>query len=360
MSPRQRVAFCCNTRTAEDEFNVEFEPEETIHHVRNAIEKAGWEYLHIEADEDCYENLRLQRPDIVFNRAEGVRGESRESQVPAFCEMLGIPYVGSGIMANAIGLDKPTTKMILDYHGLKTAPFQVFTEPHEPIRTGLGFPLILKPSHEGSSIGINWDNVVYDEGTFRKKLGEMILTYRQPILGERFIDGREFSVGLVGNFIVGEEPTVLPILEVDFSGFPPELGRVLSQKAKSVFDDSSNYKCPANIDDELRMRIEAHAKASFKALGCLDWARLDYRLDGDGELYFLEVNTLPGIDYDVVRDELSFYPMMWVAAGKTYDDMVREVVQAALRRYGIFDIPEMEPEVYEKMPRYIRFWRGRY
>lgn len=329
------MAFCCNTRHADDEFNVEFEPEETIHHVKNGIEKAGWEYLQIEADESCYENLRKLRPDIVFNRSEGIRGESRESQIPAFCEMLGIPYVGSGIMANAIGLDKPTTKMILEYHGLKTAPFQVLNKVDDKLRKGLRYPLILKPSHEGSSIGINWDNVVHDEKALRKKLVEMLETYRQPVLVEKYIDGREFSVGFVGNYRDGEEPVVLPILEIDFSGFPEELGRVLGQKAKSVFDDSSNYKCPAKIDEGLRKRIEEHAKASYRALNCLDWARMDYRLDTDGELYFLEVNTLPGIDYDVERDELSFYPMMWYALGKKFPDMVREVISAALRRYGL-------------------------
>lgn len=329
------MAFCCNTRHADDEFNVEFEPEETIHHVKNGIEKAGWEYLQIEADESCYENLRKLRPDIVFNRSEGIRGESRESQIPAFCEMLGIPYVGSGIMANAIGLDKPTTKMILEYHGLKTAPFQVLNKVDDKLRKGLRYPLILKPSHEGSSIGINWDNVVHDEKALRKKLVEMLETYRQPVLVEKYIDGREFSVGFVGNYRDGEEPVVLPILEIDFSGFPEELGRVLGQKAKSVFDDSSNYKCPAKIDEGLRKRIEEHAKASYRALNCLDWARMDYRLDTGGELYFLEVNTLPGIDYDVERDELSFYPMMWYALGKKFPDMVREVISAALRRYGL-------------------------
>ena len=335
MSHKLKVAFCCNIRHADDEFNIEFEPEETIEHVKLGIEAAGWEYMLIEADENCYENLKKHRPDIVFNRAEGVRGESRESQIPAFCEMLGIPYVGSGIMANAIGLDKPTTKMILEYHGLKTAPFQVLESFDEPLRKSLTYPLILKPSHEGSSIGINWDNVVNDESTLRVKLAEMLETYKQPILIEKFIDGREFSVGLVGNYIDSEEPTVLPILEVDFTNFPPELGRVLGQKAKSVMDDSSNYKCPAEIDDALRERIEAHAKASFKALDCKDWARMDYRYDSHGELYFLEVNTLPGIDYDVVRDELSFYPMMWYAIGKKFPDMVKDVIEAALRRYGL-------------------------
>lgn len=335
MSHKLRVAFCCNTRTSEDEFNIEFEPEETIEHVKHGIETAGWEYLQIEADENCYETLKKMRPDMVFNRAEGLRGESRESQIPAFCEMLGIPYVGSGIMANAIGLDKPTTKMILEYHGLKTAPFQVLEKVDEQIREGLNYPLILKPSHEGSSIGINWDNVVNDEKALRAKLKEMLEVYKQPILIEKYIDGREFSVGLVGNHLSNEEPTVLPILEIDFNGFPEELGRVLGQKAKSVFDDSSNYKCPANIDEALRKRIETHAKASFKALDCKDWARMDYRLDTDDMLYFLEVNTLPGIDYDVVRDELSFYPMMWYALGKKFPDMVREVIEAALRRYGM-------------------------
>jgi len=335
MSRRLRVAFCCNTRHADDEFNVEYEPEETIHHVKNGIEQAGWEYLQIEADEGCYESLRRLRPDMVFNRAEGVRGESRESQIPAFCEMLGIPYVGSGVMANAIGLDKPTTKMVLEYHGLKTAPFQVLYRPDEKLRRGLKYPLILKPSHEGSSIGINWDNVVNDEKAMRRKLGEMLETYRQPILIEKFIDGREFSVGFVGNYLGDEEPTVLPFLEIDFSGFPPELGRVLGQKAKSIFDDSSNYKCPTKIDDALRERVEEHAKASFRVLNCRDWARMDYRVDADDEIYFLEVNTLPGIDYDVVRDELSFYPMMWYALGMKFPDMVKGIISAALRRYGL-------------------------
>lgn len=335
MSHRLRVAFCCNTRQTDDEFNIEYEPEETIEHVKHGVEVAGWDYIQIEADESCYESLKRERPDIVFNRAEGIRGESRESHVPAFCEMLDIPYVGSGVMTNAIGLDKPTTKMILEYHGLKTAPFQVLYGRDDEIKRDLKYPLILKPSHEGSSMGINWDNVVNDESGLRVKLAEMLEIYQQPILLEKFIDGREFSVGLVGNYLKDEEPTVLPILEIDFAGFPPELGKVLGQKAKSIFDDSSNYKCPANLDADLRRRLEEHSKSSFRVLNCLDWARMDYRYDADGNLYFLEVNTLPGIDYDVVRDELSFYPMMWYADGKKYPDMIREVIKSALRRYGL-------------------------
>lgn len=330
-----RVALICNTRHHEDEFQVEYDPPDTIEKVKRGIEYAGHEYLFIEGDDEAYENLKRVKPDIVFNRAEGIRGESRESHIPAFCEVLGIPYVGSGILTTAVGLDKPTTKMILEFHGIKTAPFQVLSTKDEPLDSKIRFPLILKPSHEGSSMGINIDNVVYDESSLRKKLGEMLETYKQPILVEQFINGREFSVGIVGNFGIDEEPRVLPILEVDFSRFPKDLGNVLGQKAKTVFDSSKNYICPAKIPEELRLRMEENAKKAYKVLNCKDFGRLDYRMDKDGELYFLEINPLPGIDYSVEKDELSFYPMMFYAAGMDFNEMIRLVLEAAMRRYGL-------------------------
>jgi len=303
--------------------------------VKRGIEQAGHEYLFIEADEDAYENLRRLRPDLVLNRAEGIRGESRESHVPAFCEMLGIPYVGAGVMSTAICLDKPTTKKILEFHGIKTSPFQIFTAMDEPVEQRLRFPLILKPSHEGSSMGINLDNVVFDEPALRAKLGEMLSVYMQPILVERFIDGREFTTGILGNFGLGNEPTFLPVLEVDFSGFPEELGNVLGQKAKTVFDNSKNYVCPAKIPEGLRKRLEGLSLRAYAVLDIKDWVRFDWRMDAEGELYFLEANPLPGIDYNVDKDELSFYPMMAYAAGMDYSEMVKRLLEAAMRRYGL-------------------------
>jgi len=325
----------CNTRHHEDEFQVEYDPPDTIEKIKKGIEYAGHEFLFIEGDAEAYENLKKLKPDIVFNRAEGVRGESRESHIPTFCEVLGIPYVGAGILSTAIGLDKPMTKIILEHHGIKTAPFQVLSYKDEPLDPRLRFPLILKPSHEGSSMGINIDNVVYSEEPLRKKLKEMLETYKQLILVEQFIDGREFTVGILGNFLENEEPMVLPILEVDFSKFHSELGNVLGQKAKTVFDSSRNYVCPAKIPDELRVRLEEISKRAFKVLDCKDFARLDYRMDKDGEIYFLEINPLPGIDYNVEKDELSFYPMMTYAAGMDYNEMVKQVLEAAMKRYGL-------------------------
>src|SRR4030042_4243084 len=119
--------------------------------------------------------------------------------------MLGIPYSGASIMATAICLDKPTTKKILEWHGIKTAPFTVLFEEGDPVDPKLRYPLILKPSHEGSSMGINIDNVVHDEKQLHKKLNEMLKIYRQGILAEEFIDGREFSVGTRRKFTGGDK-----------------------------------------------------------------------------------------------------------------------------------------------------------
>ncbi len=302
--------------------------------MKHAIEAAGWEYLHIEADETCFETLRRERPDFVLNRAEGIRGESRESQVPAFCEMLGIPYTGAGIMSTSICLDKPTTKKVLEWHGVKTAPFTVLFAEDDSIDPKLRYPLILKPSHEGSSMGINIDNVIYNENQLRRKLREMLMVYNQGILAEEFIDGREFSVGIVGNFFGNEKPRVLPIFEMDFSKFDPELGTVLGQRAKTIYDTSANYICPARIPAKLKRKIEETTLKIVKILQCYDWGRLDYRYNSRGELYFLEINPLPGIDCDASIDDFSFYPYMWLKGGWSFDDMIREVVGVGLKRYA--------------------------
>ena len=326
-----RVAFVCNMRRKENEFEVEYDPPDTIEKVKRGIEYAGHEFLFIEADEKAYENLKRLRPDLVFNRAEGIRGESRESQIPAFLEMLGIPYVGSNVLTTAIGLDKAVTKMFLSFHGVNTPRFQTFEKEDEPLNLNLSFPIILKPDREGSSMGIDADSVVHDEASLRRKLTKMLQTYNEPILAEEFIEGREFSAGILGN----ENPRVLPILEIDFSRFPKEVGTVYGQKAKTVFDSSANYVCPAHISEKERKKIEEVARKTFKVLGCRDFARIDMRMNSSGELFVLEVNPLPGIDYNTERDELSFYPIMAKAAGMDFNEMIKQILDAAIERYGL-------------------------
>lgn len=326
-----RVALVCNMRRKTNEFEVEYDPPDTIEKIKQGIEYSGHEFLFIEADENAYKNLKKLRPDIVFNRAEGIRGESRESHIPAFLEMLGIPYVGSNVLTTAIGLDKAMTKVILSSHGVNTPKFQTFKKEDDPLDANLSFPIILKPNCEGSSMGISEENVVRNETSLRRKLAQMLGTYKEPILAEEFIDGREFSAGLLGN----ENPKVLPILEIDFSKFPKEVGTVYGQKAKTVLDSSANYICPAKISEKERERIEDVAQRSFEALGCRDFARIDMRMNPVSKLFVLEVNPLPGLDYNVEEDELSFYPIMAHAAGMNFNEMIKKTLDVAIKRYGL-------------------------
>jgi len=328
---RLRVALVCNTRRSESEFEVEYDPPETIELIRRGILYAGHEYEFIEADEKAYSELMRLRPELVFNRAEGIRGESRESYVPAFLEMLGIPYVGSNVLTTAICLDKPTTKKILSYHKVPTPRFKVFQRPDQPFDGQLPYPVLLKPSREGSSIGIDAVNLVHSHDELRTKLKQMIETYREPILAEQFVSGREFSVGLLGN----ENPQVLPILEIDFSKFPSEVGAVYGQRAKTIYDSPDNYVCPATVTQEQRRSIESVATRAFKVLGCRDMARIDVRMDEEGRLFVLEVNPLPGLDYDPEKGELSFYPIMAHTAGMTFSEMIGAILEAATERYEL-------------------------
>ncbi len=327
-----RIALVLNTRTSETEFEVEYDPPNTINLIRHGIEATGHEYIFIEADEDLVQNLKRLKPDLVFNRAEGLRGESRESHVPAILEMLSIPYVGSNILTTAISLNKAWTKKILSYHGIQTPVFYICENVHQAEKIKKGFPFILKPNEEGSSMGINEDNVVYNERELRFKLKGMLEIYQQSILLEEFIQGREFSIGLLGR--LGEEPEVLAILEINFSKFP-EVKGVFGQKAKTIFDSIDHYICPAKVPKRQKQRLERTSLAIWHALEVRDFARIDFRMDADEEIYFLEINPLPGMDFDTVENDLSFYPYMALKSGYSYDDLIRRLLESACSRHGL-------------------------
>jgi D-alanine-D-alanine ligase len=327
------IALVLNTRREDDEFQVEFDPPATVELIRRGIESAGHRYLFIEADENVAENLKAARPDLVFNRSEGLRGESRESHVPAVLEMLGIPYVGSGPRTLAVALDKSWTKTFVAARGVDTPDSAVITALKDIDECRVGFPLILKPNAEGSSIGINSDNVVHSREAFRTKAAAMLRDYRQPILAEEFISGREFSAGLLGK--PGGNPEVFPLLEVDFSRMPDSVGGVFGQVAKTAYDDLDHYRCPADVDPALEKLIRESALKVWHALEIRDFARIDYRVGSDGRPKFLEVNPLPGMDYDEEEQDFSFYTLMAFRAGYDYSSLVTSLIESARRRYSL-------------------------
>lgn len=327
-----RIALILNTRHAESEFEVEYDPPHTIELIKHGILTTGHEYIFIEADENVVENLKALKPDLVFNRAEGLRGDSRESHVPAILEMLGIPYVGSNVLTTAIGLNKAWAKKVLLYHGISTPKFYVCKSDQEAERIRGGFPYILKPNEEGSSMGITEENLVHDKTQLRTRLKQMIEEHQQPILIEQFIQGREFSTGLLGR--PGQNPEVLSILEIDFSKFP-EVGGVFGQRAKTVLDSLDNYICPAQIPKNLRKLLERISIDVWYALDVKDFARIDFRMNEKEKLFFLEINPLPGMDFDTEENDLSFYPYMAMKSGYTYDELIRRLLESACARYGL-------------------------
>ncbi|MFW9961350.1 MAG: ATP-grasp domain-containing protein [Candidatus Thorarchaeota archaeon] len=328
-----RVALIINTRKDDSEFEVEYDPPHTIEMIRHGVEAAGHEYLFIEGNEDVLETLRREKPDLVLNRSEGLRGESRESHVPAILEMLGIPYVGANVLTTAVCLNKGWTKKILSYHGILTPAFHIVSSLEAVDKIKFEYPVILKPNEEGSSVGINEDNVVRNLDQLKAKLKEMLHEYVQSILIEQFIDGREFSVGILGT--PEGPPEVLPIVEVDFTNMPPEVCGVLGQRAKTILDDISHYVCPAKIDEKTKAHIEKVTLEVCKYLEVPDFGRIDFRMDKKGRLFFLEINPLPGMDFDLEEQDISFFPYMAIQGGYSYDELVRRLLESAIHRYGL-------------------------
>ena len=321
----------------------------------------GHEVVPIEADEDAYQKLRTSGPDLVFNIAEGIRGEDREAQIPAMLEMLGIPYTGSGPLSLALCLHKGKAKEILAWHGIPTPAFQVVTDPGEPLADSLQFPLIVKLLHEGSSMGLSYDSVVETTQALTDRIAYLRRIYQQPVLVEQFIDGQEYTVPVLGNV----PPRALPVIEVRFKGprnitlFQPDdpvvrmLARARGQKLAAPvtfrFSDTQEHVlvraevgeevpvpvaltesiCPAGVSATLTAALQNTALRAFRVLECRDWCRIDMRVGADGVPQVLELNPIAGID------PAYWFPRSARAAGLDYPMLIRAILEAACQRYGL-------------------------
>ncbi|MBN1142565.1 MAG: ATP-grasp domain-containing protein [Deltaproteobacteria bacterium] len=317
--------------TIDDRF-AEWDDIQTIQAVQSALAKR-YRVTLVNADLNAFESFRNLRPDFVFNLAEGLNGASREAQVPALLEMLGIPYTGSDPVTLGICLDKRRTKEILAYHRIPTGRFVTVNSAAE-LPGRLRYPLIVKPILEGSSKGVTDRALVRDRSALRRQVSWALETYRQPVLVEEFLPGREFTVALLGN---GSQPRVLPIVEIDFATLPAGANPIYSYEAKWIWDTEeaplSIFACPARLDPVLQDRIEELCRRAFTVLGCRDWCRIDVRLDADGNPHVIELNPLPGI---LPRPEQnSCFPKAARAAGLSYDELILAVADTACRRFHL-------------------------
>ena len=305
---------------------AELDSEHTVKGIAEALEQAGHEVTFLEGDITLCHRLKSGDFDIAFNVCEGHQGEARESQVPAILEMLGIPYTGSKVLCLALTLDKPMAKRVLAFHGLPTPRFQVFEDPEAAVDPVLSYPLFAKPAGEGTGMGINGDSVVRNEAELRKQLRWLIETYRQPALVERYVEGREITIGVLGNSSL----RVLPPLEIDLSTCPPEEHGIYTSRIKADFPTLPRYLCPAPLSKAQVRKLSRLAVAAFRALGCLDVARVDFKLEPrNGEKpYILEVNPLPGMSPGI--SDLVFEAE---AGGMTHAQLINAILDAALERY---------------------------
>ncbi|MFL6289835.1 MAG: D-alanine--D-alanine ligase [Thermoanaerobaculia bacterium] len=303
---------------------MEFDEEVTIAGIEGALRGLGHQVERVGRGTELARRLAAgERWELVFNFAEGVRGRSREAQVPAVCEMFDQPYTFSDPLTCAVTLDKPLAKRLVRDYGLPTPPFAVVETEEDAEAVTLELPLFAKPAAEGSSKGVDGRSRISSRDELRATCAELLETFRQPVLVERYLPGREMTVGIVGN---GDEARVVGVMEVVVKN-GTETDYTATNKAE--WETRMEYRL---LDgDALGMRAREVALGAYRALSCRDAGRVDLRCDEHGEPCFLEVNPLPGLN--PVYSDL---PILSGLAGISFDQLLGSIVDAAGRRWGLW------------------------
>ena len=339
-----RIALAYNLKRSEPsldpkkQVDLEFDSPNVTQGQKEAIESLGHTVYLVEADENAFLKLKKLKGkiDLVFNVAEGLWGDARESQIPIFCEVLKIPYTHSSPTTHTITLDKSFTKLILGGADHINVPdSHVISGKSYSIPKRLKFPLIIKPNKEGSSKGVMDANVVWDRKDLDKRVKATLGDFAKEVLVEQFIEGREFTVAVMGN----RELQVLPIIEQKFGFLPKGMNKIASFELKWIYEDSLKdvsvaYECPARLATGEKDLVEGTSKKIYKLLDVRDCARIDYRMDKNGKLYFLEINTLPGM-IPPGENVLSYFPLAAYTAGMSYKDLIAKILSLACERYGL-------------------------
>ena len=315
---------------AQPDLYAEWDEPATIAAVAAALSTVG-EVILLEADAGFPARLAAARPDFVFNIAEGLYGPSRESHVPAICEFLDVPCHASDPLALALALHKGRAKEVMAQRGVPTAPFMLARSRDDARNCSLPFPLFAKPVHEGSGKGVSVKSLCHNRAELVTQVEELLATYKQPVLVETWLPGREFTVAVIGN---GSEARCLPLVGLSFDTLPAGAPPIYGYEAKWLWDTLDQpleiYECPARISETLAEEIRHAALAAYHALECRDWCRIDVRCDAAGRPMVVELNPLPGILPDP-RDN-SCFPKAARVEGMRYDDLIRTVADIAWRR----------------------------
>lgn len=300
---------------------AEFDREDTIAALEAAIARAGHTTTRIGRAQSLMARLgRGESWDLVFNIAEGAHGTARESQVPAILDVVQIPYTFSDPLVLAVCLDKRLAKHVVSERGIPTPKFAVVEHLAAVDEVNLGFPLFAKPIAEGTSRGVTALSRVENQAELVKVCELLLARHQQPVIVERYLPGREFTVGILGT---GAEAHALGALEIHLNGHDND---VYSYDNKQLFEGRVNYTIAA---DALAMAAIDVALRAYRALGCRDGGRVDVRCDENGQPSFIEANPLAGLNPDI--SDLAILARL---QGITYDTIVSEILRSAATRVG--------------------------
>jgi D-alanine-D-alanine ligase len=269
--------------------------------------------------------------DLVFNLVESFAGnDTADYCVAAYFELLGLRYTGSGSHGLLYAQDKAVAKKILEFHGIDTPVFARSFRGRLDFSHDLEFPVIVKPAREDGSIGIEFNAVVTSIRELMERIDWLHANFDSPVLIEEYVDGREIYVGILGN----DKPEALPPVELDLSKLPEGTPRIAGAEVKwgkgtRAYRDTKSALAD-DLSDETVAQLQSTALAVYQALELRDYARIDLRLRSDGRVTVIEANPNPWL---ASRAE---FTMAARGAGRNYSQLVAEIAELALSRYGNF------------------------
>ncbi|MEY4879780.1 MAG: hypothetical protein RJB62_1249 [Pseudomonadota bacterium] len=304
-----------------EEESAEFDSEHTIAAICAALGNLGYEPDRIGNVKSLTRRLAAgERWDAVFNICEGVKGYAREAQVPALLEAFDIPTVFSDPLTLALTLDKAWAKRVARDQGVPTPAFALIEKPSDIATVDLAYPVFLKPVAEGSGKGVNERSRANNAAELRNTALALLAQFRQPVLVEEYLPGREFTVGITGT---GEDAEVLGIMEI-----------VPTEKAVA---HGYGYENKEHWEDKISLRMSTDAEAmaagevalqAWRALRCRDGGRIDTRSDRNGRPQFIEVNPLAGLN--PTHSDLCFIARF---KGLSYEELIGKIMASFVRRH---------------------------
>jgi D-alanine-D-alanine ligase len=305
-----------------EEETAELDKPDTIEGIENALLALGFQVDRIGHVKNLMTRvLAGDRWDIVFNIAEGIRGVTRESQVPAILEVYDIPYTFSDSLILALALNKTLTKRVLRSAGVATPDFAEVRTPADIAAIRLPYPLFAKPVAEGTGKGITEASRIANADQLNKVCRRLLRTFRQPVLVETYLPGDEYTVGIIGT---GKGARVAGVMAVVYRG---NTDAIYSYKTKKNYEDLVDYTLAKPGVAKACGDLALHA---WNALGCADGGRVDIRYDAKGKPSFIEVNPLAGLN--PVHSDL---PILCRLNGISYQKLIEGIMKSALKRYGL-------------------------